>query len=304
VRRGPNSISAPRLLGNRQTGGGKSDEEICADHGLTLDRYWEILLREDQRASSFERILITEFLDLGFVTPDHRSYDIFRLNFQGALKEALETGQTCVRRPSEGDYDDPIVSSPCAFLEWLIRNPKRSYLVSTRLRAYIESRRVIAAKTTSVDQPPPSTDVAPPSSAAKVVLDFSTINPAHAAKSPSRSKQKRRGGRTPAADWVELRTILARRINDVGRPGISNEKGWQSQEDVVHWMAGEMGERGEKADDRTIREHVREMLESIGNKAEKTSRLKSAKAKSPAMGLKASAASAAVAMSVFPCVSP
>jgi hypothetical protein len=127
----------------------RTEEEICADRGLTVDRFYEIALREDQRASSFEQTLIDEFLTpRGFATPDRRSYGMFKLNFQGALKEALEARKPWIIRPSGGNLDDLIIVSPHELIKWLINNPKRHYLISPKLRARIGSKGKL-----SVDAP-------------------------------------------------------------------------------------------------------------------------------------------------------
>jgi hypothetical protein len=139
----------------RQIGGiNQTEEEICTDRGITVDRYYEILLREDQRASSFEQTLIREFLTpRGFETPDRRSLSIFKLNFQGALKEALEAGKPWIIHPSGGDLDDLIIVSARELIKWLINNPKRNYLISPNLRARFESKGPLSVDAPSAGAP-------------------------------------------------------------------------------------------------------------------------------------------------------
>jgi hypothetical protein len=162
-------------LQKRQTGRERADEEICGAHGLTVNRYWEILLKDDQKASDLEQILIEEFLSpRGFVTPDRRPHSIFKLCVRGALDDALESGKAWIRRTNvapevvsntrkqtniermfpdldltrikigdaiEGEKRDPndlVIVSMRDAIRWLIGNPECSHLVSANLRAIIQ----------------------------------------------------------------------------------------------------------------------------------------------------------------------
>jgi hypothetical protein len=164
------------LLQKRQIGWERTDEEICGVHDLTVNRYWEILLKDDQKASDLEQILIEEFLSSrGFVTPDRRPYSIFKLCVRGALNDALESGKAWIRRPNvapevvsntrkqtnierifpdidlarikiddaiEGEKRDPndlVIVSMRDAIRWLMKNPEYSDLVSADLRAIIQS---------------------------------------------------------------------------------------------------------------------------------------------------------------------
>jgi hypothetical protein len=168
------------ILQNKQLDGNRSDQEICTANGLSLNRYWEIALRNDQPASNLEYTLILEYLSpRGFMTPDRRRYSLFKLNFMAALVEAFESGQTWIRRPNvaaevisgvaeqtsvesfdfshtkigvpvEGERkrasNDFVILCPRDAIKWLVGNPKRDYLVSTNLRAIVSGQKPTSEK--------------------------------------------------------------------------------------------------------------------------------------------------------------
>jgi hypothetical protein len=168
------------ILQNKQLDGNRSDQEVCTANGLLLNRYWEIVLRNDQPASDLEYTLILEFLSpRGFVTPDRRRYSLFKLNFRAALVEAFESGQTWIKSPNvapevigsvavqtsvesfdlshisigvpvEGERkrasNDFVIVCPRDAIKWLIGNPKRDYLISANLRAIVSGHKPTSEK--------------------------------------------------------------------------------------------------------------------------------------------------------------
>lgn len=138
-------LAQVQIISGRVTGRTQSMEEICAEHDLTVDEYWETALCERMGALEFERFLLEELL-----SPKCDKHGYLELEIRGALRDARNWQlPCCIETPgAEGGADDlhGLSVKPRELIQWLLNNPKREHLVQPMLRAFIDGRKAPTAQ--------------------------------------------------------------------------------------------------------------------------------------------------------------
>jgi hypothetical protein len=123
------------MWANRQRGLQVTDEETCRTEGLSLQEFWDFLLKDEMKASDFKRLLYE-----GFLSP--RGWDrplLFDTLVSKLLRKALEVGKTFVGQPPQGkggEHGELIVQRPRETIEWILE--RRKDLIPSNLQAYVK----------------------------------------------------------------------------------------------------------------------------------------------------------------------
>jgi hypothetical protein len=83
------------------------------------------------------------------------------------------------------------------------------------------------------------------------------------ARKKSEASPKRKGGRPSAADWDVIELALREEVTKRGFPDDGGPKDWRSQSDAERFVFGLTDLRNEHPSESTVRDHVREILNSI-----------------------------------------
>jgi hypothetical protein len=73
-------------------------ERVCADHGLTVDEYFECEVTEPMGALAFERLLLAELM-----SPRCAEHGILQLQIRGALRDARRWGEAWIVEDLKGE---------------------------------------------------------------------------------------------------------------------------------------------------------------------------------------------------------